>query len=250
MAIMHQRLRIVSTDSDGDDRHDRASAVAPPDWSLGLDPMPPAGANTLLHSLLAIQRECTLSGRLDRLVEATAGLLQRTDVAVAMLDDVYTLAEERGLKLGIVEMHSEPLDTLVRAGIAGRVMVKLTTTPATGLPASNTWAPRPTASPRRYTALDVARVSVSGPVLGPRRGQALIALADQPVPRSTARPSYLVSDGPTAATSTARWRHGRDCCRPRDTAAPMATVADLSQFALTDDLDDVLNAAAMVIRVC
>ena len=41
--------------------------------------------------------------------------------AVVMLDDVHTLAEERGLKFGFVELHREPLDTLVRSGVAAKV---------------------------------------------------------------------------------------------------------------------------------
>jgi hypothetical protein len=38
-----------------------------------------------------------------------------------MLDDVHTLVAERGLKFGFVELHSEPLDILVRAGLVAKV---------------------------------------------------------------------------------------------------------------------------------
>ena len=38
-----------------------------------------------------------------------------------MLDDVRAIVEERGLKFGIVELHSEPLDTLVRSGVVAKV---------------------------------------------------------------------------------------------------------------------------------
>ena len=41
--------------------------------------------------------------------------------AAIMLDDVRTIVEERGLKFGIVELHSEPLDTLVRSGVVAKV---------------------------------------------------------------------------------------------------------------------------------
>ena len=41
--------------------------------------------------------------------------------AAIMLDDVRAIVEERGLKFGIVELHSEPLDTLVRSGVVAKV---------------------------------------------------------------------------------------------------------------------------------
>ena len=37
-----------------------------------------------------------------------------------MLDDIHALAEERGLKFGFVELHSEPLEMLDRAGVVAR----------------------------------------------------------------------------------------------------------------------------------
>jgi MFS superfamily sulfate permease-like transporter len=46
---------------------------------------------------------------------------QIDSTAVVMFDDVHTLAEERGLKFAIVELHSEPGDTLVRSGVAAKV---------------------------------------------------------------------------------------------------------------------------------
>jgi len=51
-----------------------------------------------------------------------AGATAQIDsTAVVMLDDVHTLAEERGLKFGFVELHREPRDTLVRSGVAAKV---------------------------------------------------------------------------------------------------------------------------------
>ena len=38
-----------------------------------------------------------------------------------MLDDVRALAAERGVKFGIVELHSEPLDILERSGVVAKV---------------------------------------------------------------------------------------------------------------------------------
>lgn len=51
-----------------------------------------------------------------------AGATAQIDsTAAAMLDDMRALAEERGLKLAIVELHHEPLDTLVRSGLVAKV---------------------------------------------------------------------------------------------------------------------------------
>ena len=41
--------------------------------------------------------------------------------AATMLDEVCTFAGQRGLKFVIVELHSEPLDTLVRSGVVANV---------------------------------------------------------------------------------------------------------------------------------
>ena len=41
--------------------------------------------------------------------------------AVVMLEDLLILAEERGLKLGFVQVHREPLAALVRSGVAAKV---------------------------------------------------------------------------------------------------------------------------------
>jgi len=46
---------------------------------------------------------------------------QIDSTAVVMLDDLHTLAEERRLKFGFVELHREPLDTLVRSGVAAKI---------------------------------------------------------------------------------------------------------------------------------
>ena len=46
---------------------------------------------------------------------------QIDSTAAVMLDDVRALAEERGVKFGIVELHSEPLEILERSGVVARV---------------------------------------------------------------------------------------------------------------------------------
>ena len=38
-----------------------------------------------------------------------------------MLNDVRAIVQERGLKFGIVELHSEPIDTLARSGVVAKV---------------------------------------------------------------------------------------------------------------------------------
>lgn len=51
-----------------------------------------------------------------------AGATPQIDsTAVVMLDDMRDLAEERGVRFGIVELHSEPLETLKRAGVLARI---------------------------------------------------------------------------------------------------------------------------------
>ena len=51
-----------------------------------------------------------------------AGATAQIDsTAALMLDDVHALAKERGLKFGIVELHSEPRDMLVRSGVVAKV---------------------------------------------------------------------------------------------------------------------------------
>lgn len=51
-----------------------------------------------------------------------AGAMAQIDsTAVVMLDDVRILAEERGLKFGMVDLHSEPLEALVRSGVAAKI---------------------------------------------------------------------------------------------------------------------------------
>src|SRR5215212_247565 len=118
MAITHERLRIVSTESDRIDEYEQVGVVASPDWTLGLGPTALAGANALLHSLLAIRRESALAGRLDRLVEAAVGLLQRTDVAVAVLDELGETLEivaVTGRLLAPTGGSATVLDRLIRA---------------------------------------------------------------------------------------------------------------------------------------
>ena len=46
---------------------------------------------------------------------------QIDSTAVVMLEDVYALAEERGLKFGFMELHSEPLELLKRSGVTAKV---------------------------------------------------------------------------------------------------------------------------------
>jgi MFS superfamily sulfate permease-like transporter len=51
-----------------------------------------------------------------------AGAVAHIDTnAVVMLDDIRALAEARGVALVMVELHSEPLDTLVRSGLAAKI---------------------------------------------------------------------------------------------------------------------------------
>ena len=38
-----------------------------------------------------------------------------------MLEDVRALAAERGVRFGIVELHSEPLEILERSGVVAKV---------------------------------------------------------------------------------------------------------------------------------
>ena len=46
---------------------------------------------------------------------------QIDSTAAVMLDDVRALAAERGVRFGIVELHSEPLEILERSGVVARV---------------------------------------------------------------------------------------------------------------------------------
>ncbi len=46
---------------------------------------------------------------------------QMDTTAAVMLDDMRLLAQERGLKFAIVELHSEPLEILKRSGVVARV---------------------------------------------------------------------------------------------------------------------------------
>jgi high affinity sulfate transporter 1 len=55
------------------------------------------------------------------LVLDASAIAQIDSTAVAMLDDVRALAEARGLRFAMVEVHREPLDMLVRAGVVARM---------------------------------------------------------------------------------------------------------------------------------
>ncbi|WID94876.1 SulP family inorganic anion transporter [Bosea vestrisii] len=46
---------------------------------------------------------------------------QIDSTAAVMLEDVQVLIKERGLVFGVVDLHSEPLDTLVRSGLVAKI---------------------------------------------------------------------------------------------------------------------------------
>jgi sulfate permease, SulP family len=51
-----------------------------------------------------------------------AGATAQIDsTAAVMLDELHIIAEERGLKFAIVELHLEPLETLVRSGLVAKI---------------------------------------------------------------------------------------------------------------------------------
>ena len=51
-----------------------------------------------------------------------AGASARIDsTAAVMLDEIRAMAEERGMKFAIVELHSEPLDVLERSGVLAKI---------------------------------------------------------------------------------------------------------------------------------
>jgi MFS superfamily sulfate permease-like transporter len=94
-------------------------------------PIPGLAIYLLQGSLLFFNVEHVKS-RIEEIVETLApgtlwlifdasSMPQIDSNAVVMLDDVQALAAERGLKLGIVELHREPLDMLVRSGVAARI---------------------------------------------------------------------------------------------------------------------------------
>jgi len=118
MAVTHEQLRIGPIDLGVMDQPDSLNVVALPDRSLGLDPTDRSLANALLRSLLAIQGEGTLQGRLERLVEAAVDLLRRADVAVAVLDesgDSFEIAAATGRLLAARGRRATVLDELIGA---------------------------------------------------------------------------------------------------------------------------------------
>jgi MFS superfamily sulfate permease-like transporter len=51
-----------------------------------------------------------------------AGAAAQIDsTAAVMLEEVRSMAEERGVKFAIVELHSEPLEVLRRSGVIARI---------------------------------------------------------------------------------------------------------------------------------
>jgi len=73
-----------------------------------------------------------VKGRIEEIIESLApgtewfifdgsATAQIDSTAVVMLDDVHTFTEEKGLKFGFVELHREPLETLVRSGVAAKI---------------------------------------------------------------------------------------------------------------------------------
>src|SRR5829696_3223564 len=123
MAITHDHLRIVPSDGDGTGPNDRLRIEALPDQSLGLSATDRTRPNVLLRSLLAIQNEGTLLGRLQRVVDAAVDVLQRTDVAVAVPDETRSTLEvasaagrlkvARGRRVSVLD---ELIGAVVRCG--------------------------------------------------------------------------------------------------------------------------------------
>jgi SulP family sulfate permease len=62
-----------------------------------------------------------LPPNVEWLIFDAASAPQIDSTAVVMLDEVRMLAEERGLRFGMVELHQEPYDTLARSGVLGKV---------------------------------------------------------------------------------------------------------------------------------
>jgi SulP family sulfate permease len=98
---------------------------------LGAQPVPGLAIYLLQGSLLFFNVDHVKS-RIEDIVASLppdarwlvfhAGATPQIDsTAVVLFDDLLTLAEARGLKFGLVEVHREPLDTLVRSGVAARI---------------------------------------------------------------------------------------------------------------------------------
>jgi PAS domain S-box-containing protein len=120
MAVMQEQLRIGPTDLGAIDQRDSLGVVALSDHSFGPDPTDRSLANAVLRSLLAIQGEGTLHGRLERLIEAAIGLLRRADVAVAVLDetgDSFEIVAAAGRLSAARGRRATVLDDLIGAVI-------------------------------------------------------------------------------------------------------------------------------------
>jgi high affinity sulfate transporter 1 len=92
----------------------------------------PGLAIYLLQGALLFYNADYVKGRFEEIIENAApgtewlifdasATAQIDSTAAVMLDDVHALAQERGLKLGIVELHHDPLDILLRSGIVAKV---------------------------------------------------------------------------------------------------------------------------------
>lgn len=120
MAVTHEELRIGPIDLGTAHQCDSLGVVALPDHPPALDPTDRSLANAVLRSLLEIQGEGTLHGRLERLVEAAVDLLGRADVAVAVLDetgDSFEIVAAAGRLLAARGRRATVLDDLIGAVI-------------------------------------------------------------------------------------------------------------------------------------
>src|SRR5436190_1019948 len=118
MAVTHEHLRIVPAELGGTNQRDQSGVEALPDRSYELGHTDRSTSYALLRSLLAIQGEGTLHGRLERLVEATVELLERADAAVAVLDDMgdtFEIATAGGRLSAVPGQHVTVLDDLIGA---------------------------------------------------------------------------------------------------------------------------------------
>jgi MFS superfamily sulfate permease-like transporter len=51
----------------------------------------------------------------------TGAAAQIDSTAAVMIDEIRALAEKRGMKFAIVELHSEPLEVLERSGVLAKI---------------------------------------------------------------------------------------------------------------------------------
>jgi high affinity sulfate transporter 1 len=97
----------------------------------GAEPIPGLAIFLLQGSLLFYNVE-HVKGRLEEvlanldpgtrwLIFDASGMAQIDSTAVVMLDDMRALAEQQGVRFGVVELHSEPLATLTRAGVVAKI---------------------------------------------------------------------------------------------------------------------------------